>query len=85
MPTYHYPSYHKKITNLSPMHLNESTRLRERRERLPELMVEEERKKKVLKPPNGRGRPEEGFPAGNLGGSGGRARGGECGGRGWRR
>ena len=69
------------------MHLNESTRLRERRERLPELMVEEEREKKVLKPPDGRGRngPEEGFPAVNLGGGGGRARGGEFGGRGWRR
>ena len=63
------------------MHLNESTRLRERRERLPELMVEEKRERKVLKLPNGRGRPEEGFPAVNLGG-GGRARGGECGGRG---
>ena len=66
------------------MHLNESTRLRERRERLPELMVEEVREGKVLKPPNGRGRPEEGFPAVNLGGGGGRVRGGECGGRGWR-
>ena len=36
------------------MHLNESTRLRERRERLPELMVEERRKEEVLEAPNSR-------------------------------
>ena len=39
------------------MHLNESTRLRERRERrerLPELMVEERRKEEVLESPNSR-------------------------------
>ena len=52
------------------MHLNESTRLRERRERLPELMVEEERERKVLKPPNGRRgakRAGGGLPGGDFG------------------
>jgi len=36
------------------LHLNESTRLRGRREKLPELIVEERRKEMVLELPSGR-------------------------------
>jgi hypothetical protein len=43
------------------LHLNESTRLRDRREKLPELIVEERRKEMVLELPlagEGLSRPE---------------------------
>ena len=57
----------------TPTHLNESTRLRGRGETLPELMVEEKRKEKVLDHPQageGLSRPEGRSPATMYGGGG---------------